>query len=118
MENIMFSLFIIRMFNTVKPCHTICISNRNHTERLNNLIGSPYIYFHNLLYACLNIRTPILRDLDGICESVRSRAGTNKNHRNRARGSTRHRGVMRAPPSKTRFIPRIVDAPAQRCTYL
>lgn len=46
------------------------------------------------------------RDLRG----MRPKAGTNKNHRNRARGSTRHRGVMRAPPSKTRFIPRIVDA--------
>lgn len=41
---------------------------------------------------------------------MRPKARTNKNHRNRARGSTRHRGVMRAPPSKTRFIPRIVDA--------
>lgn len=34
----------------------------------------------------------------------------NKNHRNHARGSTRHRDVMRAPASKTRFISRIVDA--------
>lgn len=70
MENIMFSLFIICMFNIVTPCHTICICNRNHTERLNNLIGSRNIYFHNLLYECLNVRTPILRDLDGICDGV------------------------------------------------
>lgn len=65
----MFSL-IICMFNTVTPCHTICIYNRNRTERLNNLIGSRYIYFHNLLYVYLNVGTPILRDLDGICEGM------------------------------------------------
>lgn len=106
----MFSLFIICMFNTVMPCYTICMCNRNHTERLNNLIGSRYIYFHNLYYVCLNVWMPILRDLDWICEGMHPKAGTNKNHRNRARGSTRHRGVMRAPLSKTRFIPRIVDA--------
>lgn len=79
-------------------------------KRLNNFTGSYCIYFHNLLHGCLNVWTAILRDLDGICEGTRSKSATNKNHWNRARGSTRHRGVMRAPPSKTRFIHRTVDA--------